>query len=120
MLEAVHAAGYTAGKDMYVALDVASSEFWDDDAKHYVLKKSGEGVKSSDDMIALYEDWVRQYPIISIEDGLAEGDWPGWAAPHGRDRPEGAARRRRYLRDEPDDSAEGHRRRRSATRCSSS
>jgi enolase len=78
VLEAVHAAGYTAGKDMYVALDVASSEFWDDDAKHYVLKKSGEGVKSSDDMIALYEDWVRQYPIISIEDGLAEGDWPGW------------------------------------------
>ena len=79
VLEAVRAAGYEAGKDMYVALDVASSEFWDDDKKHYVLKKSGEGVKSSDDMIALYEDWVRQYPIISIEDGLAEGDWPGWA-----------------------------------------
>jgi enolase len=78
VLEAVHAAGYHAGKDMYVALDVASSEFWDDDAKHYVLKKSGEGVKSSDEMIALYEDWTRQYPIISIEDGLAEGDWPGW------------------------------------------
>jgi len=79
VLEAVRAAGYEAGKDMYVALDVASSEFWDDEKKHYVLKKSGEGVKSSDDMIALYEDWVRQYPIISIEDGLAEGDWPGWA-----------------------------------------
>jgi enolase len=47
-------------------------------AKHYNLKKSGEGVKSSDDMIRLYEDWTRQYPIISIEDGLAEGDWPGW------------------------------------------
>ena len=46
MLEAVHAAGYTPGKDMYVALDVASSEFWDDDAKHYILKKSGEGVRS--------------------------------------------------------------------------
>jgi enolase len=45
-----------------------------------VLKKSGEGSKSSADMIALYEDWTRQYPIISIEDGLAEGDWPGWAA----------------------------------------
>ena len=63
---------------MFVALDVASSEFWDDDAKHYVLKKSGEGRKSSDEMIAIYEDWTRQYPIISIEDGLAEGDWPGW------------------------------------------
>ena len=74
----MQAAGYHAGRDMFVALDVASSEFWDDDAKHYVLKKSGEGVKSSDQMIALYEDWTRQYPIISIEDGMAEGDWPGW------------------------------------------
>jgi enolase len=78
VLEAVHAAGYTAGKDMFVALDVASSEFWDDEAHNYQLKKSGEGVKSSDDMIRLYEGWTRQYPIISIEDGLAEGDWPGW------------------------------------------
>ena len=78
VLEAVGLAGYKAGTDMFVALDVASSEFWDDAAKHYVLKKSGEGTKSSDDMIALYEDWTRQYPIISIEDGLAEGDWPGW------------------------------------------
>ena len=43
-----------------------------------MLKKSGEGTKSSDEMIAMYEDWTRQYPIISIEDGLAEGDWPGW------------------------------------------
>jgi enolase len=79
VLEAVKSAGYTAGKDMYLALDVASSEFWDDAQKHYVLKKSGEGVKSSAEMIALYEDWTRQYPIVSIEDGLAEGDWPGWA-----------------------------------------
>ena len=78
VLEAVTAAGYDAGKDMFIALDVASSEFWDNDAKHYVLKKSGEGQKSSDEMIGLYEDWTRQYPIISIEDGLAEGDWPGW------------------------------------------
>ena len=78
VLEAVRLAGYVAGRDMFVALDIASSEFWDDSAKHYVLKKSGEGNKSSDEMILLYEDWVRQYPIISIEDGLAEGDWPGW------------------------------------------
>jgi len=78
VLEAVEAAGYRAGQDVYVALDVASSEFWDDASRHYVLKKSGEGTKSSDEMIALYEDWTRQYPIISIEDGLAEGDWPGW------------------------------------------
>ena len=78
VLEAVNAAGYHAGRDLFVALDVASSEFWDDASKHYVLKKSGEGTKSSDDMIKLYEDWTRQYPIVSIEDGLAEGDWPGW------------------------------------------
>ena len=78
VLEAVQAAGYTPGKDMYVALDVASSEFFDEEKKHYNLKKSGEGIKSSDDMIALYQDWTRQYPILSIEDGLAEGDWPGW------------------------------------------
>ena len=78
VLEAVNAAGYAPGKDLYLALDVASSEFWDEGGKHYDLKKSGEGVKSSDEMIRLYEDWTRQYPIISIEDGLAEGDWPGW------------------------------------------
>ncbi len=78
VLEAVRAAGYTPGKDMFLALDVASSEFFNDETKVYNLKKSGEGIKSSDDMIALYQDWVRQYPILSIEDGLAEGDWPGW------------------------------------------
>jgi enolase len=78
VLEAVQAAGYHAGRDVFIALDVAASEFWDDDAKCYVLEKSGEGKKSSDEMIAVYEDWVRQYPIISIEDGLAEGDWAGW------------------------------------------
>jgi enolase len=78
VLEAVQAAGYKAGHDVFVALDVASSEFWDESSRAYILKKSGEGTKSSDDMIALYQDWVRQYPIISIEDGLAEADWPGW------------------------------------------
>lgn len=80
VLEAITAAGYTAGKDMWIALDVASSEFFDESTGTYVLKKSGEGARSSEQMIALYEDWARQYPIISIEDGLAEGDWTGWAA----------------------------------------
>jgi len=80
VLEAITAAGYTAGKDMWVALDVASSEFFDEQSGTYILKKSGEGARTSEQMIALYDDWVRQYPIISIEDGLAEGDWPGWAA----------------------------------------
>ncbi|MEZ5316455.1 MAG: phosphopyruvate hydratase [Vicinamibacterales bacterium] len=79
VLEAVTRAGYAPGRDVFVALDVASSEFWDADAGDYHLRKSGEGRKSSDEMIAVYEDWIRQYPILSIEDGLAEGDWPGWA-----------------------------------------
>jgi len=78
VLQAITAAGYRPGTDMAIALDVAASEFWDDASKSYVLKKSGEGRKSSDEMIAMYEDWTRQYPIVSIEDGLAEGDWPGW------------------------------------------
>jgi enolase len=78
VLEAIHAAGYQPGGNVFLAMDVASSEFWDENAGGYDLHKSGEGAKSSDEMIALYEDWVRQYPIISIEDGLAEADWPGW------------------------------------------
>ena len=78
VLEAIHKAGYSAGKDLFLAIDVASSEFWDDGAKAYVLRKSGEGTRSSDQLIALYDDWIRQYPIVSLEDGLAEGDWEGW------------------------------------------
>jgi enolase len=78
VLEAIHAAGYQPGRDLFIALDVAASEFFDEASKQYDLRKSGEGRKSSDDMIALYEDWTRQYPLVSIEDGLAEGDWPGW------------------------------------------
>jgi enolase len=78
VLGAINAAGYHPGKDVFVALDVAASEFWDESTKGYDLKKSGEGKKSSDDLIRLYEDWSRQFPIVSIEDGLAEADWPGW------------------------------------------
>ena len=78
VLEAVVQAGYTPGDTVYVALDVASSELWDDDAKTYEFKKSRDTTRTADDMVRLYEDWVRQYPIISIEDGLAEGDWNGW------------------------------------------
>ena len=80
VLDAIAKAGYTPGKDMYLALDVAASELWDDATKTYVFKKSGEKSRSSDEMVRLYEDWVREYPIISIEDGVAEGDWSGWAA----------------------------------------
>jgi enolase len=76
ILEAIEAAGYTAGDDVMLALDPAASEFYD--GTNYVFKKSDKRVLSSDEMIAYWTDWVNKYPIISIEDGLAEGDWDGW------------------------------------------
>jgi enolase len=78
VLEAVTQAGYKPGDNVYIALDVASSELWNEDTKKYDFKKSKDKTRSADEMVKLYEDWVRQYPIISIEDGLAEGDWDGW------------------------------------------
>jgi enolase len=77
VLEAVARAGFRAGTDVYVALDVASSEFSSGGGR-YEFKKSGEPARDSEGMVALYVDWCRQYPIISIEDGCAEGDWRGW------------------------------------------
>ena len=77
VLEAIGNAGLKAGEDIFIALDVASSELWAGGGK-YTFKKSGEPDRTSAGMIALYEDWIRQYPIVSIEDGLAEGDWDGW------------------------------------------
>ncbi len=75
ILRAVERAGYRAGEDFHLALDVAASEFYRDG--RYLA--SGEGVAySSDELIGLFEDWVRRYPIVSIEDGLSEGDWSGW------------------------------------------
>jgi enolase len=76
VLEAIGKAGLRAGKDVFLALDVASSELWDNGT--YVFKKSGEPSRTPDQMVEMYADWVRQYPIISIEDGVAEGDWSGW------------------------------------------
>jgi len=76
VLEAIGKAGLRAGTDVYLALDVASSELWDNGK--YVFKKSGESTRTPEQMVELYVDWVRQYPIISIEDGVAEGDWDGW------------------------------------------
>jgi enolase len=78
ILDAVGAAGYKAGAQISLALDVAASELWD--GKKYVFKKSGGAVKSSDQMIAMYEKWVKAYPVLSIEDGVGEKDWTGWAA----------------------------------------
>ena len=76
VLEAVANAGYKAGTDVFLALDVASSELWDNG--RYVFKKSGEGERTIEQMVAMLADWARQYPIISIEDGVAEEDWTGW------------------------------------------
>ena len=77
ILEAVQKAGYKAGKDVLLGLDVASSEFY----KNGVYDLKGEGKKmSSDKMIRFYESWIKQYPIISIEDGMSEKDWKGWKA----------------------------------------
>jgi enolase len=76
ILEAMAAAGYQPGRDLCLALDPAASSFYKDGA--YVLSKSGAGVKTAAEMIALYQDWVPKYHIVSIEDGLAENDWEGF------------------------------------------
>jgi enolase len=76
VLEAIHAAGYTPGKHIALALDPAASEFFQDGK--YVFKKSDKSTKSSDDMVRFYSKWVNDYPIVSLEDGLAENDWSGW------------------------------------------
>lgn len=78
ILEAITQAGYKPGEQIALALDPASSEFYQNGS--YVFKKSTGARKSSDEMIAFWANWVNQYPIVSIEDGLAESDWKGWAA----------------------------------------
>src|ERR1700749_2107506 len=78
ILEAIELAGYKAGEEIAIALDPAASEFYDKSSGNYVFKKSDKSEKSSEEMVSFYADWVRQYPIISIEDGLAEDDWKGW------------------------------------------
>jgi enolase len=77
VLEAISKAGFKAGEDVFIALDVASSELWAGGGR-YVFKKSGEPDRTSAEMVELYADWIRQYPIASVEDGLAESDWDGW------------------------------------------
>jgi enolase len=75
ILQAIEKAGYRAGKDIHIALDPASTELYDNG--HYSLAKEGRKL-SSEQMVAFWEDWVNKYPIISLEDGLAEDDWDGW------------------------------------------
>jgi enolase len=76
IIEAIESAGYAPGKQIALALDVAASELYQDGA--YVFKKSGGAKKDAEGMIELYRSWLDEYPIVSIEDGLAEDDWDGW------------------------------------------
>lgn len=78
IVEAIERAGYKPGVDFKLAMDVAASEFYNKETKVYELKKSGQGTKTTDEMIAWYKELCDKYPIISIEDGLGERDWDGW------------------------------------------
>ncbi|MGA8300038.1 MAG: phosphopyruvate hydratase [Terriglobales bacterium] len=78
VLEAITQAGYKPGEEIAIALDPAASEFYQDGK--YVFKKSDKSAKNSDDMVRFYAKWVNDYPIVSLEDGLSENDWEGWAA----------------------------------------
>jgi enolase 1/2/3 len=78
LAEAITKAGYKPGEEIAIALDPAASEFYDAGKKKYVFKKSDKSEKTSDQMVEFWSNWVKQYPIISIEDGMAEDDWEGW------------------------------------------
>lgn len=79
IMEAIKNAGYKPGEQIFLGMDVASSEFYDAETKTYNLKKSGQGTKTSEEMVEWYTEMIEKYPIITIEDGLAESDWEGWA-----------------------------------------
>ncbi|MGH8324724.1 MAG: phosphopyruvate hydratase, partial [Steroidobacteraceae bacterium] len=78
ILEAIELAGYKPGEEIAIALDPAASELFDKEKGRYVFKKSDKSEKTSQEMTRFWESWVRQYPIVSLEDGLAEDDWTGW------------------------------------------
>jgi enolase len=78
ILEAIEKAGYKAGEEIGLALDPAASEFYDAGQNRYVFKKSDGSVRTAEQLVEFWADWVRQYPIVSLEDGMAEDDWAGW------------------------------------------
>ncbi|OGU69340.1 MAG: phosphopyruvate hydratase [Stygiobacter sp. RIFOXYA12_FULL_38_9] len=78
ILEAIEKAGYKAGKDVFIALDPAASEMWDNDKKAYHFFKSDKSYMAPEKMVDYWASWINQYPIISLEDGMAEFDWAGW------------------------------------------
>lgn len=77
ILEAIEKAGYKAGEQVAIALDPAASELYDEEKKRYILRKEGREL-TSEEMVGFWKSWVDQYPIVSIEDGLAQDDWEGW------------------------------------------
>src|SRR5579862_5112853 len=78
VLEAITAAGYEPGEQVAIAIDPAASEFYDRASKKYIFKKSDKSARSSEQMVEFWANWVRQYPIVSLEDGMSEEDWDGW------------------------------------------
>ena len=78
VMQAIQNAGYEPGKDLAICLDVAASELFDKDTKEYVFKKGDKSRRTATQMVEMYQQWVDRYPIVSIEDGLAEDDWHGW------------------------------------------
>lgn len=79
VLEAIEKTGYKPGVDIFIAMDAASTEFYDEESGMYIFKKSTGDKLTSSEMVSFWADWCKKYPIISIEDGLAEDDWKGWA-----------------------------------------
>ena len=80
VLKAIEKAGYIPGIDIYIAMDAAASEFYDEEKQRYVFHKSDHSEKSSEEMVSIWKTWCEKYPILSIEDGLHEDDWSGWQA----------------------------------------
>lgn len=80
VLEAVHKAGFKTGVDLFIAMDAAMTELYDEKTGLYSFKKSGGATMTTDEVVAYWTKWVDQYPILSIEDGLAEDDWAGWVS----------------------------------------
>jgi enolase len=78
VMEAINGAGFKPGEQIGITLDPASSEFYDKSKKKYVFKKSDKSERTSEQMVQFWSDWVSKYPIVSIEDGMAEDDWDGW------------------------------------------
>ena len=79
VLKAIEKAGYRPGEDIYIAMDAATTEFYDEETGMYTFKKSSGEKLTSSQMVAFWKDWCSKYPILSIEDGIAEDDWKGWA-----------------------------------------